>query len=116
MPRLRMLPSIGGAITLIIAVLCIAAATASAAYLTTSRARQASVRAMRHEWSDAARVHDEGCHRSNATHVDCVVAATWPNTDKDDTQRAVRVWVTLAHGVLIVHPAWHGHEEVIDVR
>ena len=128
MPRLRMFPSMKGALTLIIAALCLAPGTASAAYLTTSRARQASVYAMGHTpapiggllWGDEteAHIYAEGCRRSNAVHVDCVVAGTWANADKDheDSFGAIRVWVTLSHGVLIVHPAWHGREEDGDVH
>jgi hypothetical protein len=117
MRRLRMLPSMTGMITLVMATLCLAPATASVASLTTARARQASAKAIRHAWGDRARIYTEGCHRSNAVHVDCVVAATEPNPDKDkdDSFKAVRVWVTLSHGVLIVHAAWEGREEVIDV-
>jgi len=95
--------------------LCLTPATASAAYLTTPRARQASVRVMQNAWGPNAHVHVEGCHRSNASHVNCVLGARWPNADKDDSWGACRVWVTLARGALIVHPVWDGREEVIDV-
>jgi hypothetical protein len=117
MTRLRLVRSIKGVITLTVLTLCVVPATASAANLTIPRARLASVTAMRHAWGDGARIYPEGCHRSNAMRVDCVVGATWPNADKDkdDSSGAVRVWVTLSHGVLIVHPAWDGREEELDV-
>ncbi len=102
---------------LVIVVLCLTPATASAAYLTTPRARQASVTVMQRAWGDDARVRVDGCHRSNATHVNCVLESAWPNSDKDkdDSWGACRVWVTLAHGGLIVHPAWESREEVVHL-
>jgi len=115
MPRFRRFPLAKATIALVIAALCAAPAAASAAYLTTPRARHASVTVMQRAWGGNARVYVEGCHRSNASHVNCVVAAKWPNADKDDSFGACRVWVTLAGGALIVHPVWDGREEVIDV-